>query len=454
MSNLAPTPNFAMNRQSRWPQNMTDRWKQLPALEKSEKNTIGFGQPATASPDDIVAAIKSVTSCPQFALPTVEEVRIALGGPLNDSTVARVFGAQFDPFNLSKDSAGLASIETTMRKIGTTQTWFFATAIGLKLQPEPLNWATLGNAWTRPAASGAQPISPDVFTQNDRANGALGAAIAAGTQTMNRATLWWGGWMNYAFWHMCRAYNLVWQISTNTLILNDMMRNTAYMPPNSQDGSSSDSQVEITEFVHRLNDYYNSPDIATLLTFLRVNRRRIGSANVGAGATNVGIFKPTNDYNLVDATFGGMDLRSLLMGNSEFRELSVPYVIPPGVAIGLYAQEVDTYQGALMRQYLSVTQGFLSTVPPFVSDTGNIAGLDGSGVSPVGLERTLDAAPAFVAQQVDSQTGLYKGGEGKISFEVKGFPVDQDWAKYLENNKTIREAVMARAGFGWVNQGA
>lgn len=38
-------------------------------------------------------------------------------------------------------------------------------------------------------------------------------------------------------------------------------------------------------------------------------------------------------------TYGGMDLRELLAANSEFRMLEVPYIISPGIPIGLLNED-------------------------------------------------------------------------------------------------------------------
>src|SRR4029077_9562734 len=100
-------------------------------------------------------------------------------------------------------------------------------------------------------------------------------------------------------------------------------------------------------FTSNLNARYDS--LGSALDFLPVDFIRIGSDAVGG--VNVGFFTPTRDFEIIGATYGGMDLRSMLKGNSEMRKLCVPYVIKPGVPIGLYLQECDTVQGDTMRQF-------------------------------------------------------------------------------------------------------
>ena len=118
-----------------------------------------------------------------------------------------------------------------MAQTGQTQTHFVACYIGFHMEPEPLCFTARGNASTHPTSAVAQPPSPDVFTQNDRANGALGTAVAAGTATFLPAVYRHGWWANYVCWHMARAYNLRWKIGQHVNIMDEQLRHTAYMPP-------------------------------------------------------------------------------------------------------------------------------------------------------------------------------------------------------------------------------
>lgn len=426
------------------------------------RHIVGAGAPPNAAKIKAATSVKeglgsflelinqSVNN-PVYNMDVVEQVRWTMAGPQTDASVAKNFGAQIDLFGSGRSPEGIDFVETTMAQTGQTQTFFIACYVGFHLEPEPLCFTARGNAWTHPTVGVAAAPSPDVFTQNDRANGALGAAIAAGTQIMLPADLEWGWWANYACWHLVRGYNFRWKIGQHTNIMDEQMRHTAYMPPNAQDGSASSSEVDVCEFVDRLNDRYDS--LGSALDFLKVNFLRIGS--VGAGGANVGRFTPTRDFEFVGATYGGMDLRSTLgqlQNNREFRKLNVPYVIKPGVPIGIILEETDTIQANTMRDYLSITNGQGGSIPPVVVDDSNILATPTATGASVMLERTLDGADS--AQQVDSGRVIFKGGDLKLTLPVKGFEVTEDWYTQMSANADIRAVVMEEAGVRFAMQGA
>ena len=389
---------------------------------------------------DLVATIQAFKSCPVYNMPVIEQVRQTFSGPLLDVDIQRTFGATWDPFAAGLDPAGASFVETTMAQPGQLQTYTLVMAIGVHLEPEPYCWTAQGNAWNHPAGNVAKPPSPDVFTGNDIANGALGAAFTGGTptQTMLPAVLRWGWWINKALWCFARAYNLRWMIGQHTNIMDEQLRHTAYMPPNAQEGSASSSQQDIITAVRHTNDYYGS--LGAAFEFLKTDFLRLGSAT--SGAVNVGVFRPSRALEVVGATYGGGDLRSMIKNNSEFRELSLPYLITPGVPIGLRCQETDSVQGALMRSFFSITDGFNTTPPPQVTDAADVlAALTATGAN-VMLEQTFDAAPVLIPQTVNAQRVPFKGGEWKMGILLKGYEVDQNWGDVLRGDPEIRNIVL------------
>lgn len=388
---------------------------------------------------------------PVYNMDVIEQVRWTMEGPQTDASINANFGAEIDLFGSGKSPVGIDYVETTMAQTGQTQTFFIACYIGVHLEPEPLCFTARGNAWTHPTVGTNAAPSPDVFTQNDRANGALGAAVAAGTQVLLPAVLEWGWWANYACWHLARGYNLRWRIGQHTNIMDEVLRHTAYMPPSAQDGSASSSEVDITNFVRRANDRYDA--LGSALDFLPTDFLRIGSATTAG--VNVGRFTPTRDFEFVGATYGGMDLRStlgMLQNNREFRKLNVPYVIKPGVPIGLVMQENDAVQADTMRDYLSITQGFGGALPPIITPEQNILAAPTASGGNIMLERTLDGAD--VSQAVDAERVVFKHGDLKISLLVKGFEVTEDWYNQMSANADIRQVVMDACGVRFAMQGA
>jgi hypothetical protein len=389
---------------------------------------------------DLVDAVRNSVACPIWNMPVIESSRGTVGGPSLDQDLPRLFGAKINPFGWNDSTSGIDSLDTTLAQNGETQTPMLVCAVGWKLQPEPLCFTAEGNAWTAPAGPAAQPFSPDVFTLNDIAN-AFSAAIADSTEVFDPAVLEWGWWANYACWHMVRGYHLRWMIGQHTNIFDESLRNTAYMPPNAQEGSASDSQVDVNNFVARMNQRYLTI-LGSSLIFLKGDTLRLGSATIGG--VNTGIFRPSRANEFVGATYGGMDLRSMLNGNSEFKKLTVPYFLNAGIPIGLYAQESDQFQADIMRDYMSATQGLETTVPPLLFDSQNI-----TATTQAFSELTLDATPVPVDQTMPAGRRLFKGGDLKIEVDIKGFEVDEDWFNVLKNNSELRDAFMCECGCAW-----
>lgn len=401
--------------------------------DPSKAARTGFG--------DWIAAVRNSVQCPIWNMPVVESSRGDIGGPLLDTDIQRLFDARINPFGWTESTTGLDALDTTLAQNGETQTPMLVCAIGWKLQPEPLCWTAGGNAWTAPETDGPQPFSPNNWTVKD-----LPEILAGETnQTFEKAVLEWGWPMNYAAWHMVRGYHLRWMIGQHTNLFDESLRNTAYMPTNAQEGSASSSEVDINEFVFRTNSRYVG-QLASGLVFLKFNTNRLGVAPGGTG-----FFAPSRAGELVGATYGGMDLRSLLKGNDEFRKLAIPYFLNAGIPFGLYAQESDKFEADLMREYLSVTQSPGVTgvgVPPAILDAPHITGAD---TLPVFNELATDGTTT-VTQQIRPAVRLFKGGELKIEVDLKGFEVDEDWVKQLDANPDLRDAVMCECGCSWAKR--
>jgi hypothetical protein len=401
---------------------------------------------------DLVSSILSCKACPTYNMPIIEQVRWTLGGPLLDSTITSAFGAEIDLFGSGKVVPGIAFVETTMAQPGQLQVPTLCCAIAWHLEPEPFEFTASVNAWTRPVVGAQSPPSPDVFTLNDQVNGALGPLLGgqAPEQIMVPGVLQWGWWAAYAFWHMARGYDLRWKIGQHTNIMDEVLRHTAYMPPNAQNGSTAGLNVDVTDFVRQTNNYYDQ--LGTALIALKHNFLRVGSVNL-AGA-NIGAFRPSRALQFVPTTVGGINLRELLGANSEFRKLTVPYLIQPGIPIGLVCQEADTVEADQMRRWLSITQSQQAGIPPIETDDANVLATTTATGANVSREVVIGAATPpvaadFVAQQTDTGTAIFKGGEGKITLAVKGFEVDGDWASVLNANPDIRDAVMRECGCGY-----
>jgi hypothetical protein len=388
-------------------------------------------------------------------------VRIHYGGPLSDAAISGGFGAYIDPLgaNTTAPPVGALSVDSTMVEPGKVQTWNLVCAIGWQLELEPHEFTAKCNAFTTPITGVQKPVSPDFFTENDLNNftGGFNSLGMTTGQVMVPGNLEWGWWAGQAMYYMVRAYNLEWQVGNRTFLLNDSLRYTAYIPSNAQDGSASNSEVDVPFFVRRTNEYYRN-ELDTSLICLSIDRARVGSQTDGAEA-NIGVFRPTRAYETVGATNGGIGARALLRGNTEFRKMSSPYLLRPGVPIGLRAHVSNTDDQVLMQRYLSATNGFGGLIPSQFSDDSQIlagSGAAGSGTGSIvgsaitGTELTLDpGGAASIPQQVPTGHVNFKGGAFKITVALKGFELDEATKDAL-SDPDVMSVVNAECGLGLI----
>jgi hypothetical protein len=401
-----------------------------------------YGLGAALSPT--IEDLRSRANCPLLTMPTVIEVDWLLGGPQSDESIEVSFGAEIDPFHSGRSPNIEGVVSTNLAMPGETQTHMIVCGIGWHFEPESFVGTILGNATNHPTTGTTKLPSPDVFTDADLANGFGGGALPAGTVYLP-AVLEWGVWAEIVAWKMAQAYDLRWMVGTNCNILLDSLRNTAYVPPSAQTGSASDSQIDVDFLVNETNVFYNK-FLGTSLNFMKVDTIRIGSTGV-AGA-NVGAFRPSRDLELMDATYGGIGLSGLLQGNTEFRPLSMPYIIKAGIPVGLKIEERDTDIGDEMRAWLAASGGFGGGVPPsFTDDPFWVAG-PGAAFN----ERTLDGLNTL--QTMLSQRAVFKGGRLNIKVKLKGFEITEDLYTLMANNPDIRDAICAECGIRFAQQGA
>lgn len=389
---------------------------------------------------------KDAIAAAPYTMDTVHQTRWTLSGPITDNAIEKNFSNEIDLFGNSKSVEGVSYVESTMPQNGELNAHMMACSIGFHIEPEPVSWTAQGNAWYHTAGGQVRkPPSPDVFTIADLATGALGAAFEGGAdadEMLIPAVLEWGHWANYCAWHLVRGYGLDWSIGTKHNIISEVLRHTAYMPPAAQDGSSGSSQTDILAAVRRTNDYYRRN--GSVADFLKIDCLRLGVLNILAGA---GDFRPSRAYELAGVTYGGGDLRAMLRGNSEFRKLNVPYIIGAGIPIGLKLDQVDETQAALMRDYLSITQGRQGDThtPPQIVDSAFVSSslYTGTAASPVMAEQSIDCLStcSVFFEQLYSQRVLYKMGDLKLSLLIKGFELDGQLYQDLLTNVDMREAL-------------
>jgi hypothetical protein len=422
-------------------QQRNNRKSMLRYEKGNEKRTLGLGGCNDA--DGVMAMFKGAL-CAVYALPTIAKVQWEFAGPISHADTLRTLGATIDILG-NPDAPGVDEVYSTPGLIdGQFQTFIMACAVGVHLEVSPYCALVRGNAFRRPAdgATTAKPFSPDAWTVNDQTN-SWGQGVTAPTA---RAYLMYGEPALEAYWAMVRAYNLRWTYGSLINILDEQLRETAYMPPNAQEGSASSSEIDALRMAREVNNRYAS--LGSTLDFGLIDTVRIGS--VGA-APNSGRFAPNNDLQYVGVTYGGSDLRAKIgIGqNSEFRSLTNPYILKPGVPPGLTFEEQNQEMGDYFRAQFDITEGVAGVAtaltPAQMTESGDWVTTAGSAFS----ERTIDGQD--VAQTVIAESAIYKGFRALMSNEIKGWEMTESLASSIRDNASLAAQLCSECGVlvGW-----
>lgn len=397
----------------------------------------------------LVGAINSLQNTPTYNIPTIDNVTWHFDGPLTDAAIGATFGSTINLLQGGAVPQGVVQIDTTFAQPGEFQTFALICGIQWRVDLEPIEFTAPVNLWTSPTSGSAKPLSPDVFSVADNAvNGPLG--MLAG-QAMVPGQLEYGWWITNAAFHMFRGYNLQWQYGHNYNIINDTLRNTAFLS-SSGDAVASDSEIDIDYYIRKTNDYYRNV-LQSPLTALQVDSIRLGNMTLSE-APGLSVFKPSRAYERVGATYGGGAAKSLVKGNSEFRRLTSPFLAWPGVPLGLKAQVSNDDDQIQMQKWLSATYGFGGSAPAAFTDDINVNA--GPGVTMLSAqtaqEPSLDnpSAPQFINRY--SQRAPVKGGSWKLTCAFKGYELTPDQAAMVQN-PDMRSAIQSECGCGMGPQG-
>jgi hypothetical protein len=366
---------------------------------------------------------------------------------------------------------GIDYVETTFQTPGISQTPFLAMGLYFHMEVEPTIWTAKGNGVTKLSPAVQKPISPDSWVGQDLLTLPQGGGAGSNTlglstgATMAPAVLESGWWSELAMWFMSRAFNLTWSYGRHTLLINDILRNRAYMTPSGQTGASS-SEVDINFAAARANARYDA--LGGTFDFMPIDAVRLGSsAKLGTGAVFGSLFRPSRAYETVGVTYGGIGLRDSFSKNPEVAMLKVPTLIKQGVPYGLFASEVDPVQGNLFRAYLSASSSLSGTfaapgnLTPLVGPDANAflttntnsgtaatgasvvpSNSGAAGVTSALAEYTLDSPQTLLSHAIPSARMVFKFGEIKLTLGVLGFEIPESIMDALcsdPNTKAIVE---------------
>jgi hypothetical protein len=421
----------------------------MPALHKLKSGSknpfegrhLGLGQ----VPDG--DAVQSMVRCPFSSVPVIEHVTWTTTVPLLDKDIDATFGDEVTPLQDPRTVPGILSVDSSFIINGLLQCHMLCYGIGIHIFGEPLSFTIEGNGIS---ASAIAPIaSPDVFTQNDLANDAMGSADAV-AGTVYPALLEWGfaDWM--AAWHMANAYEVNWWFNQRYTLLKEMLADVSYFGPYAEAVASGTSSIAAQQFFAQVNGTYVG--LASPYVIQPVGFRRLGSVNTGgtAGGPNYAVMRPTRDFDLADVTFGGLRNQGTAGCGSPFRKFTQPVFLEKGNPIGLQLQAKDAYHQAQMQRYLSITESGAGTPANIAfSAQAGLNGLSTAGSATTAVEQTLDQTPNLVTQRGQTNRMLFKGGAFKVAFLLKGFEVSsQQWFQSIMQGTQAGAIVNANAGLG------
>lgn len=402
---------------------------------------LGFGAPPPVAPMQqglgaaaSADACQSLIGCAFGSVPVVEYVTLTIPLPLSDTAISATFGDTINILNSGQSpAAGIASSDSSFAINGILQANMFVIGISMHAFGEPFAFTQLGNAV--PTSAGVLPISPDVFTTNDLHNGALGPTAAG---SVLPAAVEWGNATWNAIWHLLNGYQFQWTFCQRFLLINELAADVAYCGPFVDGSGMGTSDVLVAQYVKQVNSMYRGLSAGSI--FAPVTHRRVGSVNVGGtGGTplggNTGVFHPTTDYRLAPVTWGGLHSQNTPGCGQMFRKLTKPILLQQGLPINMKLSAQDQFHVTQMQRYLSVSEGAGTNTTANVQIDGTLNGYTAVSM-PAGLELTLDqGGNQFAAQNVDTDTSLFKGGTLKLAMLIKGFEVCGDWCTYLNNNR-------------------
>jgi hypothetical protein len=408
--------------------------------EKVRRMQFGLG----ATPGDLGAANKCI-KCSFGNIPVIEEVVWTIPIPLTSEEALATLGDTVNLLSGSSSVPGVASIDSTFLINGILQTDILAQGIGVHIFCEPMSFSTIGNAFEAPSTVAVPPPSPDVYTDNDVFNGALGNAFAGATPTatVTPAVFEFGADVWRAGWNFINAYQFQWKTSQRELVLNELAADVSYFGSFADAEASGTSEVPIIEFVAAVNATYRSKGSATI--FLPVSFRRVGSVNGTSATTNAGVFHPTRDFDLAPVTWGGLRWQGYGCRGQMYRPIESPCFLERGIPIGMLFVVQDAVHQALMLQAVTINNEPLGTnISPDENYSCATAigalGLHGvpvaqpivAGADNVMAEQTLDATPVLVQQSVNTCREIFKGGILKIGIKIKGWEMPGGWKAFCQ----------------------
>ena len=392
-----------------------------------------------ASPEQAIASgrlgdvVQAACQCPMTAMPVIEYVTLTIPLPVTDTAVTATFGDQINVLNVQGTPPGVAQVDSSFAINGILQANMFVCGIGVHVFGEPISFTTIGNGMSTSLTS--VPVSPDAFTANDLANGALGP-----TSGITPADFEWGICDWNAAWQMANAYQFQWTFCQRYLLINELLTDVCYYGPFAEGQGMSDSEVAVQQYIAQANAVYRGAAAGSV--FMRPTHRRYGSVNVagtGSGTLtgNTGVFHVASDWATAGVTYGGIKNQAH-SGGYPYRRVAKPIFLGAGLPIKMQLSAQDQYHLTQFQRYISISEGANTNQTALVKMDSTLNGQP-TFVAPQGLELTLDqGGNQFAANSAQTNRQLFKGGVLKLAMLLKGFEVGGQWVGCFQNPQTAQ----------------
>jgi hypothetical protein len=411
---------------------------------KNAKRELGMGAPPPPDATQADQMLARLVCDPSAKVDVVEVAEWILDFPQLDNTIVNTWGPRINVFGTpdSQPPPGITDANNTLPVPGMPSSDYVVTGLLVACYVEPEARLIRGNAWN-PAGSIVQPASPDVFTANDLANGAISGVAGFAGSDYKAALLLWGmpSW-RWAY-NFVLGYELNWFKEHQTSLIKEPLTKIAMIQPFAESDAAG--------IVFASNEDRIAVENARLTAlgdphqFLGISHKRLGSVTVAG--VNVGVFTPTREEDSSPTMWGGPGVPQSPHQKEPLR-LACPVYWPSGSPFGIEFTVKDPEYQAEMQRWLSLTGGNNGN-PGLDLNLPQSATLNGNTTSGgnIMLEQTLDAIPALVSQAVNTNRGLYKGGRATLSVGLLGKRIPQAW-KAAVWRAVQSGAIQAPMGYG------
>lgn len=423
-------------------------------LGREAKKEIGLGQPPSSfgQQADQMLADQCATNAP-ITVAEVAQWRVDL--PVADSAIQSTFGDRINVWG-TQDSLPPNGVTNASNTLATPQLFqcdMILRGLRVRLLVEPEARTIMGN-FVDVTDPPNMPGSPDVWTINDF-NHALGLVTPEGgtpTQGMLPAEFLWGIPTWKAAYNFMQGYEIAVLKNHQDALIKEPLTQIGTIEPFAEAEAAGLAFASNQDRSLVLNTRLTGLGIAQ--QFLPVFFKRLGALTVGGA--DVGDFTATRDEDASSAMFGGIGVPTPWARTREPFLFNSPIFWPAGHPMQIsFIVNNPAYQADFQR-WLSVTGGAGGQPGQDLNlPLSNLTGYSGIMPTTVGsptmLEQTLDAAPVNVAQSVQTNRALLKGGTMLFEIGVIGWRMsDPQWgpivARAISNG-----AILAPNGYGTLN---